>query len=215
LPLPATKTDSEGRTYTQRGQFWIRKEGVGIFAKYFLEDGTQIKNMNGMWAFKDPNGGWVMSKPQVMREQNDSVLETTSILQRFFGLPGLTPTEQNFIIDKYLFDEITDADWNILRNTLPEQKILDIKRHLDLLVRDKTQRLAEADRQLADTRAAQKFVDNLPLQGSRITLACGHRIMKHGATMEMFDRLLRNNPKLKTLKCQACGVPFDVKILTQ
>jgi len=181
----------------------------------------EVKNMYGsIWyrdpAIKDPKSpaAWT-NHPTFPREDkiDYGILETTSILQRFFGLPGLTTAEQTFIIAEYLEDKITEDQWNLLRNTMTEQGIVNVKRALERLVNDRVQRTVEANQQKADTDSLKKFYDSLPFIGNRLQLPCGHKFMRRGAVMTNYDRMVRDHPDIKQLGCQVCGAKFDTSML--
>jgi len=176
----------------------------------------EIRNSIGIIEYRDPAikdpkspAAWVMHAPFPREPDIDyGVLDTRSILQRFFGLPGLTVHEQSYIVAEELEGKITDEDWAVIPNL---QKRDDTKRGLKALVNERVQRTVEADRQLSDTRAAQKFADNLNIY-TKTRLPCGHPVIKHGATMFNFERMVRLNPDLKELRCQVCGAPVPIDV---
>lgn len=142
-----------------------------------------------------------------------SILESTSILQRFYGQPGLTPREQNYLIDAYCCDELTDQIWEELRNTMTLERIDRLKIDLKRLVKDRAQRLIEAENQATETKKAQAFVNALRMNRNRVKLPCGHQIMRHGGHMQSFDRIIDSHPDATELKCPMCLKPFPAKIV--
>ena len=48
---------------------------------------------------------------------------------------------------------------------------------------------------------------------NEMRLPCGHPVRYDGASMTFFRRTIKEHPKLKELKCQTCGKPFDIKVL--
>ncbi len=159
--------------------------------------------------------GWVFHPPFPEQENDGSILETTSILQRFFGLPGLTTKEQNFILEKWCTSEISEEDWDVCSNTMSQEDISRVKKFLQRMAMDKARRLEEADNQKSATEDLKDFYSKLPVVGDTVKLPCGHAVMRTGAVMSWYIRTFKANPELRELKCQVDGKPFTRDFLRE